>query len=609
MSDKMTNVAINAERVRAIYEQMPITLAAPIVVAILAAAVLFQTANPVSLFLWFGSIVVLTVARYVLWAAYRRAAPRHANAPFWGIATSIGSAVAGLAWGIGAALLFPLDPAYRLFLAFVIGGLCAGSVTVNSAHLASVLAFLWPATLPLALRFFLQGSALDFASGAMTVVFAAALSLTAYKFHSFFGKAVKLQVELEDRTREVYSTNARLQAEMTEHQATEASLRQAQKTEAVGRLTAGMAHDFNNLLMVISGSVELLQAKLGPQDRYARHLTTIAEAADRGAVLTRQLLAFARQQKLKPRPTDLNALVREMAPLLNSIVGNKVRMDFRLAEDLCVAHVDPSQIEHAIMNLVINARDAMDEGGVVTIETMHIAVAEGDREARLAAGEYASISVADTGCGMPQDVLAQAFDPFFTTKEPGKGTGLGLSQVYGIAQQSGGATAIESEIGRGTRVRVYLPKVRDAGERSHTERRSLAADAATLTPAGLRILLIDDDVQSGAMIAAVLREAGHEVIAAKNTASALRLIQTEIPPDLAILDLAMSEGTGELLVRLIRHRFPAIPTVFVTGDSGAGAAEDEKWLLQKPVQSDALLDVVAQAARERDHLSGSLERV
>jgi signal transduction histidine kinase len=264
----------------------------------------------------------------------------------------------GVAWGVGAALLFPGEQAYRLFLAFVIGGLCAGSVTVNSAHLWSVVAFIWPAALPLALRFFLQGSALEFASGAMTVAFAAALSLTAFKFHAFFGRAFKLHVELKDKTRELYSANARLQVEITEHQATEVSLRQAQKTEAVGRLTAGMAHDFNNLLMVISGSVELLQAKSRSHDQYARYLTTISEAVDRGALLTRQLLAFARQQKLKPRPTDLNALVGEMAPLLNSIVGGKVRIEFRFAEDLWAAHVDPGQIEHAIMNLVINARDA-----------------------------------------------------------------------------------------------------------------------------------------------------------------------------------------------------------------------------------------------------------
>jgi signal transduction histidine kinase len=469
-----------------------------------------------------------------------------------------------------------------------------------------VLGFIWPAALPLALRFFLQDSALDAASGAMTVVFAAALSLTAYRFHVFFGRALKLQVELEDRTRELYSANARLQAEMAEHQATEASLRQAQKTEAVGRLTAGMAHDFNNLLTVISGSVELLQAKLGPHDRHATYLTTISEAAERGAVLTRQLLAFARQQKLKPRPTDLNALIREMSPLLNSVVGGKVRIELRLAEDLWAAHVDPGQIEHAIMNLVINARDAMDEGGVVTIDTMNVAVAETDREARLAAGEYASISVADTGSGMSREVLAQAFDPFFTTKAPGKGTGLGLSQVYGIVQQSGGATEIESESGRGTRVRMHLPKPRNAGERSPGERRSPAADDAIVMPAGLRILLIEDDAENGAVTGA-LREAGHEVIAANNTAGALRLIQTEIPPDLAILDLAMPEGTGELLLRLIRHRFPAMPIVFLTGESDARAADGDRWLLQKPVGAGVLLDLVAEAARERDHLSGSVE--
>jgi signal transduction histidine kinase len=270
MSNQPVASAIYAERIRAVYSQMPVTLATMVMIAALTAAVLFPVSDPAWLLLWLASIALLTTVRFALWLAFRQRRYEREEASWWGIATFLGSLAAGAAWGVGAAWLFPLEPEHRLFLAFVIGGMCAGSVSVNSSHMASVLGFVLPATLPLALRFFLAGSTLDIASGAMIIIFASALSVAAQRFHRHFGEALASQLELEKATRELQSASERLQAEMAEHQSTEASLRQAQKMEAVGRLTAGIAHDFNNLLTAIGGSVDLLQAKLGPGGQFCR---------------------------------------------------------------------------------------------------------------------------------------------------------------------------------------------------------------------------------------------------------------------------------------------------------------------------------------------------
>ncbi|MBV9755572.1 MAG: hypothetical protein JO047_00810 [Alphaproteobacteria bacterium] len=607
MSDRPMRL-IAAERIRAVYDQMPVALATSVVIAGLTAVVLDRPAIRTRLLLWVAAVAVLNLGRLAGWVAFRRAMARRARVLPWEPALLAGAAVSGLAWGAAGGLLFPPDQAHQLFLAFVIGGLCAGAVTVHSAHLPSVLLFVWPATAPLALRLVLLGAGLDTVSAAMTAVFAAALSAIAYRFHVSFGKTADLQLALAERSRELAATNARLQAEVAEHQATEASLRHAQKMQAVGRLTAGMAHDFNNLLAVVGGSVGLLQAKLPPHDRYAGHLETIIEAVDRGALLTRQLLAFARQQKLQPRPTDPNGLLRDMAPLLRSVVGGKVRLELELGAEVWPTEIDPNAIEHAVMNLVINARDAMEQGGTVRLGTANAVIGEGNCKAKLEPGDYVAVSVTDTGSGMSEQVLARAFDPFFTTKDSGKGSGLGLSQVDSIMRQSGGAVDIESAPGRGTRVTLYLPRARAADAALHAARQAeVAGEEPVVSPAGSRVFVIAGDAALRAAVVAALRRAGHETLAGGNTAGALRLIQTEIPPDAVVLQAPMPEGTGDLLARLIRHRFAAVPIVFVTADSAAEELAEERWVLPAPFAPDALLELVSRAARDGDRLSGSNE--
>jgi signal transduction histidine kinase len=251
-----------------------------------------------------------------------------------------------------------------------------------------------------------------------------------------------------------------LYSDVTARHHAEERVRQVEKMAAIGRLTAGIAHDFNNLLSSITGNADMLERDIGEDPRQARRIATILQSAERGSDLVQRLLAFARKQVLDPVPVNLNEIVRGMQDLLHSTIGHSVRVETVLAAPLWPALVDPAQMEHVILNLAINARDAMPDGGVLTIATANLA--EAGRGADLTAGDYVSVAVTDTGTGMTEDVLRNAFEPFFTTKPTGRGSGLGLSQVYGMATQSGGGVRIDSLPGRGTTVTVFLPRA-DAG--------------------------------------------------------------------------------------------------------------------------------------------------
>ncbi len=261
--------------------------------------------------------------------------------------------------------------------------------------------------------------------------------------------------------RELAESNARLLAQIAERERLEDTLRQAQKMEAVGQLTGGLAHDFNNLLTEITGNLELLEARSaqGRLREANRYIAAAQGAADRGAALTHRLLAFSRHQTLKPAPTNVNRLIAEMQELIRRTMGPAIIAETVLAADLWPTLCDPNQLENAVLNLSINARDAMPNGGRLTTETANVRLDEtAARERDMAAGEYVAVCVTDTGVGMPPEVVARAFDPFFTTKPIGMGTGLGLSMIYGFARQSGGQARIDSEPGRGTTVRLYLPR-------------------------------------------------------------------------------------------------------------------------------------------------------
>jgi len=439
---------LHGERISEVMRRIPVAVAVNAVNATATAWVLGQ-AEPAwpGPIIWLGLFAVVIAGRLMAWWMDRRGMLGPGQRT---LLTFLGSLASGLAWGLGTALLFPEPPAYQLFTAFVIGGMCAGSVTISAAHMPSLAAFVLSATIPLAVRFLYEGSHTSIPMGCMGLVFAAALMITGRGFSASFGDRLLLQWELNQ-------TNRKLRQEITEHQATEATLRQAQKLDAVGQLTAGIAHDFNNLLMVIAGQAEMLHAAGLPPET-ERRLSAIRDATARGSQLTRQLLAFGRRLHLQPREVDLNALLGEMTDMLARTLGRNVDVSFAPSEGLWPVYVDADQIEHAILNLAINARDAMPGGGVVTVVAANIESPPANLDADLVDGNYVRITVRDTGVGMPDEVLNRAVEPFFTTKTAGQGSGLGLSQVYGLVHQSGGTLQIDSRTGQGTTVEIYLPR-------------------------------------------------------------------------------------------------------------------------------------------------------
>ena len=362
---------------------------------------------------------------------------------------------------------------------------------------------------------------------------------------------------------EIDAANAALRAEMATRQEAEAQVRQMQKMEAVGQLSGGIAHDFNNMLAVIMSALNLIQRKLvrGETD-IDKFVESATDAVNRAAALTQRLLAFSRQQPLSPRAVDANRLVSGMSELLRRALGAGVSVETVLAGGLWRTYADVSQLENAILNLAVNARDAMDEDGKLTIETAnaHLDDAYARTHAEVQPGQYVMIAVTDTGSGMTPDVLARAFEPFFTTKPVGKGTGLGLSQVFGFVKQSGGHLKIYSEPGQGTTIKIYLP--RHLGDREETAPERAAAPGA---PASETILVVEDDESVRAGTVASLDELGYRVLQAADAAEALRRLEANPEVALVFTDIVMPGMNGRKLADEIAQRFPAARVLFTTG--------------------------------------------
>ena len=403
-----------------------------------------------------------------------------------------------------------------------------------------------------------------------------------------------LETKVEDRTRDLAAANDRLTAEIAERERAEARLLQAQKMEAIGQLTGGIAHDFNNLLTAVVGSIDLLLRRT--EDPKLRRLASNAlQAAERGAQLTSQLLAFSRRQRLLPTAVQPNEIVSGMGDLLDRTIGRHVRVETRLDPGLWQALADPTQLEVMILNLAINARDAMPSGGRLTITTKNVEQVPPQLSGDLGAGQYVAIAVSDTGTGMAPAVVARAFEPFFTTKEQGKGTGLGLAQLYGFAKQSGGTARIESREGEGTTVTIYLPR---------TEAACATAEIPVLeTKAAerVRILIVDDDEDVRNVAAALGEEIGYDVDAAESGEAALRLLAAN-PSALVITDVAMPGMTGVELARQIRAEMPDLPIIFASGYADVQTFGEEllqENLLKKPYRIAELAARISAALAER----------
>ena len=388
-------------------------------------------------------------------------------------------------------------------------------------------------------------------------------------------------------------------AEITERLRLEEQLRHSQKMEAVGRLAGGIAHDFNNLLTAITNYSELLLEELAPASPLREDVREIRGAADRAAALTRQLLAFGRRQVLQPTTLEPNGIVTELERMLRRLLGPEIV--FGVSLDPGAGHVsaDRGQLEQVLMNLVVNARDAMPGGGTLTIETGRARIEAGD-VAGLAAGDYVRLAVRDTGCGMDEATKARVFEPFFTTKGPGEGTGLGLPMVYGIVAQSGGAVTIDSAPRRGTCMTILLPRVASAAEPT---RRISGAVAAVAEPGALgTVLLADDEEAVRTAVARILRKAGYRVLAASNGSEALGAAELHAGPiEILLTDLSMPGMSGKELAERVRAARPGTRVVMMSGHGGDQLARrdpehDDLVFLQKPFTLQALLATLRSAA-------------
>jgi signal transduction histidine kinase len=404
---------------------------------------------------------------------------------------------------------------------------------------------------------------------------------------------VRVFAELYRKTRDLERLNAELERRVRERTAEReqalAQVHEMQKLDSLGQLTGGLAHDFNNLLMAILGNLEMMARRIGEQDPSRRLIEGASRAAERGAALTKRLLAFARRQELRPEPVDVARLIEDMSDLLRRTLGPTIDFVASFPDDLALVHVDPNQLELAILNLSINARDAMPQGGKLAVTARRETI-DPYNQRELAAGEFVRIIVSDSGMGMDEATLKRAAEPFFTTKGLGKGTGLGLSSVYGMAKQSDGAIGISSRVGVGTTVELWLPVA--AGAEKRVVGVLVAKNDCARTRA-CSILLVDDDPMVAETTAGMLEVLGHRVKVASSGGRALEMLGADASVDLVITDYAMPGMTGKELAQRIRETRPNLPVVLASGYAEL-AAQDDSGLprLDKPYALDKLASVI-----------------
>lgn len=409
--------------------------------------------------------------------------------------------------------------------------------------------------------------------------------------------AQKLEQQVAERTEALTETLSQLEAEAAERERAEAALRQSQKMEAVGQLTGGIAHDFNNMLTGVIGAIDILKRRIatGRLDDIDRFMEAATVSAQRAAGLTARLLAFSRRQSLDSRPTDVDALIGSLEDLLRRTISERIALNILRSPELPAAVVDANQLESALLNLAINARDAMPEGGQLTVETRAMAIDDDYCATRpgISPGEYIVVSVSDTGVGMDQATLDKVFDPFFTTKPVGQGTGLGLSMVYGFAKQSNGQVRIHSVVGHGTTVSIFVPA---ADQTPATEQ---TAPNAVHHGDGETVLLVEDDASVRMLVRDVLEELGYAAIEAAEPDGAIELLASGRKFDLMISDVGLPGMNGRQLAEVARKHLPDLPILFVTGYAEnaairAGFLGTNMQMITKPFQIERLSEKISE---------------
>jgi len=570
-----------------------------VVNAALVALVLASYMEQTRWWIFFGLVVTLTGARTIGWSYYRHHRQAVEDKTKWTLFATAGSGLSGLLWGASSILLLPDNIVEQTFLAFVIGGMCAGALVSLSYYLPAFVAYVFTSALPLAGSFLLDGRTVYVAMGCMAVVFVAAVTFAACHFNHAFVRGVRLNLHLRERTEELTKrteeltvVNSRLESEIVQRKVAEDQLHQAQKMEALGQLTGGIAHDFNNLLTAVIGNLELAQQHSRGDAQIAGVLQAALGAAERGISLIQDLLTFARRKPLHPRAVDVSAVVDDAEKILKQTISPDIRLLILAEPSLRPAWVDPNQLELAILNLALNARDAMPNGGSLQIACDNRRVEADNKSPDLATGDYVVVTVTDTGAGMSDATLAHAFEPFFTTKEVGRGSGLGLSMVQGFAGQSGGAVQIVSALGEGTRATLWLP----CAEGRLTETVALEPGGSVLKPSQARVLVCDDDGDVRAFVATFLRHVGCTVWEANNPILALKILERERPIDLLLVDHAMPEMTGPAVIERAQTYQPGLKTLLMSGHADALRAAELSGVraLSKPFKVAELSERIAE---------------
>ncbi len=440
------------------------------------------------------------------------------------------------------------------------------------------------------------------ASAERTAALVQVLAITTLVFALVFGtqnavEGARRREEIEDGHAALQESHERLKAEVKEREGIELQLRQAQKMEAIGQLTGGIAHDFNNMLAIVIGALDIVRKRIGQGDHNIGSLIENAiDGAKRGAALTQRLLAFSRQQALEPTVISVNRMISGLSDLLRRTLGETVRIEIVQGAGLWRINADGNQLENALVNLAVNARDAMPDGGRLTIETENTVL---DRryaaEHHVDHGEFVMISVTDTGMGMPPDVIAKAFDPFFTTKGVGQGTGLGLSQVFGFVKQSGGHVKIYSEMGRGTSVKIYLRRFEGAVDLQEEDKQVTNAKEVDHTHAV--VLVVEDDETVQLLTVATVEELGFTVVAASSAKAALKILASRDDIKLLLTDVVMPEVTGRQLAEEARKLYPNLKVLFTTGYTRNaivhnGTLDPGAHLLSKPFTLEQLSQAI-----------------
>lgn len=553
---------VYAAQVQALYQHIPMVLIVDVVNAALVSIVLSSYLRQTLWLAFLTVTVAVTGARAVGWACYHHHQQALQSAGKWAISATLGSGLSGLLWGAGSALLLSHNLVEQTFVAFVVGGISVASLVAFSNYLPAFMAYVLPASLPVAGRLLLDGWTVH---GDMMVVFAAAITLAAYNSTRSFANGLQLNLELREKSDQLAAANIRLELEIEQRQASEDQLRQAHKMEAVGQLTGGIAHDFNNLLTAVIGHLEMAETDVSDGPRTVGLVQAALRAAERGAALTRHLLAFGRRQHLEPRSVEIPGLIDGAAEILKQTIGPEIRLVTRSQPDMLPARADANQLELAILNLALNARDAMPGGGTLCIEAQKRGGDSDLLPPGLPLRDYVVVSVSDTGSGMSGETLHRAFEPFFTTKEVGRGSGLGLSIVHGFAAQSGGSVQINSVLGKGTKVDLWLP----CAEAEPIKCASMEPNQSVMEPRQARILVCDDDPDVLSLVGTFLREDGCTVLEAKSPSKALEMIETKPPFDLLLVDYAMPEMNGVAVIDRARARHQDLKVLLMSGHADA----------------------------------------